>query len=103
MSPGLFPKPEAEPPRLSARYAYGEYRAGSGMKVQWTSCAPRRRSDCDECTALQHETNGDYWPRRQARHRRTMGDTRLELCGAHTAAWKDRDVLDGVPRKGAKS
>lgn len=99
MNSGLFPKPEAEPPRLSERYAFGEYRAGPGIKVGWNAFKPRRRADCDECTALQHETKGAYWPRRQARHRRTMGNTRLELCGAHTAAWKDRDALDGVGHK----
>lgn len=96
MNPALFPKPDEEPPRLSERYGHGEYRAGPGIKVRWARRAPRARADCDECAALQHETKGEYWPRRQVRQRRTMGETRLDLCGAHAAAWRDRDALDGV-------
>jgi hypothetical protein len=95
-NPSLFPKPEREPPRLSSRFGNGEYRAGPGITVKWTRRTLTTRADCDECTALQHETDGDYWPRRQVRHRRTMNGTRLDLCNAHTAAWKDRDALDGA-------
>jgi len=92
----LFDQPARDMPRLSQRYAHGEYRAGPGIKVKWTRCAPRARADCDECTALQHETHGQYWPRRQVRQRRAVNGLRLDLCGAHTQAWRDRDVLDGA-------
>lgn len=94
--PGLFPKPAKETPDLSQTFARGEYRAEPGEKVKWTRRQPRSRADCDECAALQHETDGAYWPRRQVRERRTAHGTRLDLCGAHAAAWKDRDHQEGA-------
>lgn len=93
---GLFPRPDKDIPKLSKQFGNGEYRAGPGVKVKWTRRAPRARADCDECTALQHETNGQYWPRRQVRHRRAVGGTTLDLCAAHALAWKDRDHQEGA-------
>lgn len=95
-SSGLFPVPENEPPRLSQRFGRGEYRAGPGIEVKWTRRVLHSRADCDECIALQHETRGEYWPRRQVRARRTVDGTTLDLCGAHAAAWKDRDHNEGA-------
>jgi hypothetical protein len=93
---GLFPPPDKDLPRLSTQFAHGEYRAGPGVKVKWTRRATRSRADCDECTALQHETNGQFWPRRQVRHRRAVNSTTLDLCSAHAVAWKDRDHTEGA-------
>ena len=95
-TPALFPRPDNNAPALSQRFANGEHRAGPGVKVKWARRAPRSRADCDECTALQHETRGEYWPRRQVRVRRTVNGTTLDLCAAHAAAWKDRDHQEGV-------
>lgn len=95
-SRALFPKPEKETPALSRRFAHGEYRAGPGVTVKWTRRAPRARADCDECTALQYETHGAYWPRRQVRARRSVNGTRLDLCPLHASAWKDRDHEEGA-------
>lgn len=93
--PALFPKPEPDIPKLSQKFSTAEYRNRPGVKVKWARKAPRARADCDECTALQHETAGAYWPRRQIRGRRTANDTTLDLCSAHIAAWKDRDTTNG--------
>ena len=87
----LFPKPQEEPPKLSRRFGHGEYRATPGAAVTWTRRVLKTRTDCDECVALQHESHGEYWPRRQVRVRRRVGGTTLDLCGLHAAAWKDRD------------
>lgn len=95
-SPALFPRPKKETPTLSQKFARGEYRASPGVKVKWTRRAPRSRADCDECTALQHETQGEFWPRRQVRIRRTANGLTLDLCAAHAAAWKDRDYQEGA-------
>lgn len=95
-SRSLFPKPERETPALSRRFAHGEYRAGPGVKVTWVRRVLRGRADCDECTALQYETHGQYWPRRQVRIRRKVGSTTLDLCSLHAAAWKDRDHQEGA-------
>lgn len=94
--PALFPQPKRELPTLSTRFGSGDYRAGHGQKVKWTRKAPRLRADCDECTALQHETHGEFWPRRQVRSRRAVNTTVLDLCSGHAAAWKDRDTVDGA-------
>lgn len=94
--PALFPKPEKETATLSRQFSNGEYRAGPGVKVKWTRRAPRSRADCDECTALQHETQGAYWPRRQVRIRRAVNGTTLDLCPLHAALWKDRDHEEGA-------
>jgi hypothetical protein len=93
---GLFPKPEKDPPALSRTFNTGDYRAGPGVKVKWTRRVLRGRADCDECTALQHETSGQYWPRRQVRIRRAVNGTKLDLCAGHGAAWKDRDHQEGA-------
>lgn len=95
-SAGLFPQPDKDLPRLSQEFANGEHRAGPGVKVKWTRRATRSRADCDECTALQHETRGAYWPRRQVRNRRSVNGNTLDLCSAHAAAWKDRDHQEGA-------
>lgn len=95
-APGLFPKPEKETPALSQQFARGEYRAGPDVKVKWTRRVLRGRADCDECIALQHETRGQYWPRRQVRTRRAVHGTTLDLCAAHAVAWKDRDHQEGA-------
>lgn len=92
----LFPRPEKETPKLSRRFSNGEYRSGPSVKVKWARRVLRGRADCDECTALQHETHGEYWPRRQVRARRTVHGTTLDLCAAHAAAWKDRDHQEGA-------
>lgn len=95
-TPALFPKPDEERPALSQRFAHGEYRAGRDVKVKWTRRPARRRADCDECSALQHETHGAYWPRRQVRTRRAVNGTTLDLCALHAVAWKDRDHQEGA-------
>lgn len=95
-SSALFPQPKKETASLSQQFAHGEYRAGPGVKVKWTRRAPRTRADCDECAALQHETRGAYWPRRQVRVRRAVHGTTLDLCPLHAAAWKDRDQQEGA-------
>jgi hypothetical protein len=95
-TPALFPKPEKQTPALSTMFAHGEYRAGPGVKVKWTRRAPRGTADCDECAALQHETRGAFWPRRQVRVRRSVNGTTLELCAAHAVAWKNRDHQEGA-------
>jgi hypothetical protein len=97
--PALFPRPTPERPQLSARYAHPPWLAGHGDTVRWTRQAATGRADCDECAALQHETRGEFWPRRQVRARRVVNTnpaTALRLCGAHTAAWKDRDTTAGA-------
>jgi hypothetical protein len=93
IAPALFPPPDPDIPRLSTRFL--TFRRIPGDKVKWARKAPRARADCDECAALQHETQGRYWPRRQVRARRTVnGGHPLDLCGAHAQAWKDRDRAD---------
>lgn len=94
--PGLFPAPEKDIPTLSKRFGHGEYRAGPGQKVKWTPKKPRVHTDCEECSALQHETRGAYGPRRQIRTRRAVNGTGLDLCHAHALAWKGRDTHDGA-------
>lgn len=94
--PALFPRPPRDAPTLSRQYADGEHRAGPGVTVKWTRRAPSGRIDCDECTAVQHETHGAYWPRRRVRVRRVVNGVTLDLCPPHAAAWKTRDYEDGA-------
>lgn len=91
----LFPMPERDMPRLSNQFNTAGHRLRRGQKAKWTARNAKTYRDCDECISLQYETAGDYGPRRQARSRRTAGTTRLDLCGAHATAWKDRDIEDG--------
>lgn len=92
----LFPQPRPDPPALSRRFAHGEYRATPGAAVKWARRVLKGRADCDECVALQHETHGEYWPRRQVLARRTVNGTTLDLCAGHAAAWKHRDHQEGA-------
>jgi hypothetical protein len=89
----LFPKPERTLTPLSTALGAGQHRA-AGADVTWTKRQPRKRADCDECVALQHETGGLYWPRRMVRHRRKVNGTTLDLCNGHALEWRARDEQD---------
>lgn len=96
-TPAMFPKPPRTLTPLSEHYANGNHRAAGGA-VKWTRRQPRAHADCDECTALQHETGGAFWPRRQVRNRRAVNGTVLDLCAGHTLEWRARDSEDGNDR-----
>jgi hypothetical protein len=89
----MFPMPPRTLTPLSRAFSSGDYRS-AGHEVTWARRQPRARADCDECTALQHETGGKYWPRRQVRHRRTTNGTVLDLCAGHAHEWRARDEED---------
>lgn len=100
--PALFPEPPRRQPAFSRGLAAAAWRLGTGETAKWTRLAATTRVDCMECALLQHEQSGSYFPRRKAKSRRTTPDgARLDLCHAHTTAWKTRDETDSAPPKGA--
>jgi hypothetical protein len=61
--------------------------------VRWTKVAGT--APCDECVALQHETQGAH-RRKPVRFRRTiLGGPALSLCSPHAEAWRSRDEYHG--------
>lgn len=79
--------------RLSRKYDSPLYVQSKTAKAKWT---PIRTTtiDCDECFALQVETNGGSGSRFAAKHRRTLAvtDVVLNLCNAHAEQWRERDA-----------
>lgn len=96
----MFDKPEGQPVELSHGLSAFEYRLSKGEKAKWTAIKVKGPRPCQECAYMQHQTNGAFGPRRQAKHRRAhpMGPA-LELCHAHRDLWLDRDAKDsGIPK-----
>jgi len=92
--PALFPEPARQPPPLSRWLASPGWRLVPGEKARWTDLRTTT-VDCQECAHLQHEQNGNFGPRRQAKRRRvTPLGARLNLCREHALAWKQRDEKD---------
>lgn len=92
--PALFPQPHPDPPELSQTLTGYVDRLHIGQEAKWARINVQT-IDCIECSLLQHETHGDYGPRRQAKWRRKgpLGG-RLDLCRDHADAWKRRDSAD---------
>ncbi|HEX5522697.1 MAG TPA: hypothetical protein VFX53_04565 [Pedococcus sp.] len=94
---GLFPAPDPDIPALSVALGGPAWRLPRGGKAKWVRLSVKT-IDCQECSHLQHETRGDFGPRRQAKRRRRYDGTQLDLCRAHAQAWQERDAEDsGVP------
>jgi hypothetical protein len=93
--PPLFDEPPVPPVQLSKTLAVFEYRLARAEAASWTAVKLKTYRPCQECACLQHERDGDFGPRRQAKHRRRRptGPT-LELCNAHAEQWKARDERD---------
>jgi hypothetical protein len=96
----MFDKPAEQPVELSEKLSAFEYRLNRGEKVKWTAIKVKGYRPCQECAYMQHQTGGQFGPRRQAKHRRTHPmSPALELCTAHKDLWLDRDEADsGIPR-----
>ncbi|WP_040793292.1 hypothetical protein [Nocardia paucivorans] len=76
---------------ISHRFGADPAHRAEGRTVRWTQIPPSRSVSCDECFAVQYETNGVYRRRARARYRRTVAGAALLLCAWHRAAWQDRD------------
>jgi hypothetical protein len=93
-NPGLFPAPRPQSPDLSLWLSAPVYRLTPGQRAKWTELHVKT-VDWQECAMLQHETRGGFGPRRVAKHRRRLpSGMALDLCRAHTMAWKRRDSDD---------
>jgi hypothetical protein len=80
---------------LSAQYNNGSYRATPLEMPSWSGDLTPAAGSCDECGALQHETNGGIHQRADARYRRAFpAGPVLYLCRAHALAWQQRDDAD---------
>lgn len=72
--------------------------------TRWTQIKLKNPIPCDECAAVQHETDGACGPRADAKSRRTLdlgrgGKHVLNLCHQHAQLWRERDETDtGVRR-----
>jgi hypothetical protein len=93
----MFDKPAEQPVQLSAHLAAFAYLLARGETAKWTQIKLKTYRPCEECAWVQHESRGDFGPKRQAKHRRRhpMGP-QLELCTAHMKLWKERDERDAA-------
>lgn len=91
----MFDKPPIQPVALSRSLGGHENRLVRGEKAKWTQVKLKTYRPCEECSCVQHESNGEFGPRRQAKHRRrTPLGLVLELCTAHANLWRRRDESD---------
>jgi hypothetical protein len=65
----MFDKPAEQPVELSERLSAFEYRLDRGEKAKWTAIRVKGPRPCQECAYMQHQTGGQFGPRRQAKHR----------------------------------
>jgi hypothetical protein len=81
---------------LSDRFSTDSlYRASASDRPKWSKVTPSPNSYCDECVMRQHETRGQYGPRKSPRHRRHfVGGPALRLCTLHAASWRALDSAD---------
>lgn len=96
----LFDEPAAPEFSLSEALSAFEYRLTKDEKAKWTDVRLKGYRACQECSAVQHETNGTFGPRRQVKkRRRPPHGPALELCGQHAQLWQARDEEDSSGKR----
>ncbi|MGZ9829967.1 hypothetical protein ACXYTP_23925 [Tsukamurella ocularis] len=76
---------------LSKQFQRTPYQATKTWRPKYANS--KQATTCDECFASQHESRGEFGPRRRVVATRTMPDkTRLYLCREHTDLWKALDA-----------
>jgi hypothetical protein len=106
----LFPEPSKPEIRLSGHFKGQWYqRAAPGSRTTYQSKSYRAFRPCEECSHLQHETQGLFHPKRAIKVRRVVKgseclrfdcldkkkhDAHIELCREHAQLWRDQDDQD---------